>query len=121
MSAAKSFKGDKGRPWVRKNGTVDYSGIQDGKWDDHLHKFKARDSGGYKPEEWKKLHPMVKRKIYLKNHGVGGTGKRSPDKVETLKDMNKFKNSKIVSLKRKLKRETNCRKRIVAGEFDLSS
>ena len=44
------------------------------------------------------------------------------EEIDTLKDMNKFKSTKIASLKRKLKRETDRRKRIAAGDdLDLSS
>ena len=44
------------------------------------------------------------------------------EEVETLRDMNSYKNTKIASLKRKLKRETARRKRNAAGDsLDLSS
>ena len=44
------------------------------------------------------------------------------EEMDTLKEMNKYKSTKIASLKRKLKRETERRKRIATGDdLDLSS
>ena len=59
-------RGGKNDPWM-KNGKVDWPGINDGKYDEHLNKFKV-NSDGYPEREWKNLHPMKKRKVFVQNH-----------------------------------------------------
>jgi hypothetical protein len=112
-------RGGKNDPWV-KNGKVDWPGINDGHYDDHLDKFKVI-SDGYPEKEWKNLHPMKKRKVYVQNHPNDKSVKnRSVSKVqiedmELLKAARKHDQLRIASLKRKLGREA-ARKRIARGE-----
>ena len=101
-------KGDDG-PWMNK-GKPDHTGIRSGKYDHLLSDFKVKE-GGYSDKEWKNLHPMKKRKIFL-NKDKATT--RSVKAVEiqdmgVLKDAHLHNQNKIASLKRKLVRETKRR------------
>ena len=62
------------KPWELPNGKFDFDGIREGKYDAHLGGFQAK-AGGYSPEEWRTLHPMVKRKRYLATHNKDGSRK----------------------------------------------
>ena len=62
------------KPWELPNGKFDHEGCRAGKYDAHLGGFQAK-AGGYSPEEWRTLHPMVKRKRYLATHNKDGSRK----------------------------------------------
>ena len=103
-----------------KDGNIDWPGINKGKYDDHLDKFKV-NSDGYPEKEWKNLHPMKKRKVFVQNHPDDKSVKnRSVSQVqiedmEILKAARKHDQLQIASLKRKLGREA-ARKRLARGE-----
>ena len=59
----KTGRGGKNEPWV-KNGKTDWQGIKEGGYDDHLDKFKVKKTG-YPEKEWRNLHPMKKRKVFV--------------------------------------------------------
>ena len=62
-------KGGK-NPWDTEEGRWDLDGINSGKYDEHLSKFTCKDY--YSHVEWKKLHPMIRRKKYLAKKSRGG-------------------------------------------------
>ena len=101
------------------NGTkVDYEGIKAGKYDSRLPRFKMK-AGGYPDKEWRALHPMKKRKIFL---AKAKTGARKVNQVDVqIEDMDvltpamKHNKLHIASLKHKLARET-ARKMQAKGE-----
>ena len=61
-------------PWDVAGGRFDMEGINAGKYDGHLNKFRSRN-GSYSDAEYKKLHPMIKRKRYLETHNADGSKK----------------------------------------------
>ena len=61
--------------WTLPDGKYDYAGIKDGKYDQHLDKFKAK-KGAYNQKEWDGLHPMIKRKRWLEKHNKDGSLKK---------------------------------------------
>ena len=102
-------------PW--NNGSkVDYEGIRSGKYDSHLSKFKIK-AGGYPDKEWRALHPMGKRKVFLAKKKTGGRNVTEVEieDMDVLKSARKHDKLQIASLKRKLTRET-ARKRKAQGE-----
>ena len=70
-------KGGK-NPWDRDDGRWDLDGINSGKYDEYLHKFKYKSY--YTHEEWKKVHPMVRHKKYLGKKSRGGRKGAGTDK-----------------------------------------
>ena len=49
------------------------NGVNSGKYDSYLHKFHYKNR--YSDEEWRHLHPMIRRKKFLKNHNPDGSFK----------------------------------------------
>ena len=62
------------KPWDRADGRWDIEGINSGKYDSYLKTFHYKN-GRYTDEEWRKLHPMIRRKKYLANHNPDGSFK----------------------------------------------
>ena len=60
-------------PWDRAGGGWDLDGINSGKYDSHLHKFYYKNR--YSDQEWRDLHPMIRRKKFLRNHNPDGSFK----------------------------------------------
>ena len=71
-SSGGTGSGRGGGQWNLPDGKPDIAGIKEGKYDRYLDQFQIKP-GGYSPEEYKKLHPMARRKRYLATHNKDGS------------------------------------------------
>ena len=88
-------------------------GINAGKYDEHLNKFTFKDY--YTHEEWKKLHPMIRRKKFLAKKSRGGGGRKRGDAGER-----RGKKRTVAELKAQIKELRKQKKELEAEENSTS-
>ena len=96
-----------GGPWNLPDGKPDFAGIKEGKYDRHLDQFQIKP-GGYSPEEYKKLHPMARRKRYLATHNKDGSlkgGARRQKNVRGAKRKIEELTAKVESMEQALEQQ----------------